>query len=261
MMQYHNPKGTSFPLACDRENLCAVYVARYADGLGSYQRFMRSLGTGRFGLFIVYKGFPDIETACNDWHPHCPHAATSATMMPDKGYDLTAYRIAAEMVSTATLVFFNSNTELLCPNWPELYLNAINQPGVGLVGATGSWESFEKGSWWRRLLFPPFPNPHIRTNAFCMRRNLFLSLWPKRFRTKKECYLFESGHNSLTRRVWREWRSALVVDSAGKTHNWWDWRKSNTFRAGSQHGLIASDCRTRDYYHDKERLEDVTWGN
>ena len=51
--------------------------------------------------------------------------------------------------------------------------------GVGLVGASGSYESFSTNAPivarpYRTRQFPRFPNPHVRTNAFMLSRELML---------------------------------------------------------------------------------------
>jgi len=260
--QYHNPKGQPFPLASERHQLTAIYVARYKEGIYNYCRFMDSLRRTRddFRLFIVYKGFPDIETAYENWHPLASVPTVGTCMMADQGYDLTAYRHGVERVNSPIVVCFNTHTEILNPRWPSIYADALNNPTVGLVGATGSWESFQKG-WLRRLLFPPWPNPHVRTNAFAMRRDLLLKVWPRWFHTKQRCYLFESGHNSLTRRVWREGLKPVVV-TGSNVYDWWNWRDLN-YRSNN-FGLIAADNQTRRFHElspaGQSLLHEITWG-
>ncbi len=53
--------------------------------------------------------------------------------------------------------------------------------------------------------FPPFPNPHIRSNGFMISRKLLLSFRYQVELTKEACCHFESGQSGLSRRF------ALVV--------------------------------------------------
>ena len=52
----------------------------------------------------------------------------------------------------------------------------------------------------KRRDFPPFPNPHIRTTAFMVERELLLELGLERPSDKRTAYLIESGRQSITRR-------------------------------------------------------------
>lgn len=182
------------PLASDKYNTCVIYVSRYADGLFEYQRFMRSLWTQdnkNFSLFVVFKGFPDKETierwigTTDRWH------SISFTSMKDYGFDLTAYRIAAASVRSNRLLFFNTSSELVNSKCVETLEDGLLF--ARLVGAFGSWETYKSKLFWK-----PFPNYHIRTNAFAIRREDFLSVWPKRFYTKFGCHLWESGKKGFS---------------------------------------------------------------
>jgi len=257
MTEYHNPKGTTFLFACDKHDVCVIYVARNADGFDCYKRFMDSLekqSPQSFGLFILYKGFPDVETVL-DWHQSCNHPDTSSCMISDKGYDLTAYRIGAETVSAPVLVFFNTSSELMSS---DALVRLTKCVSIGdAVGAFGSWESFQK-KWWHRLFWPSFPNPHLRTNAFAIRRETFLRVWPKKFRTKIGCWLWESGCDGFTRKL----KQAFVATRLEDNIPWPQWRRSG-FRHCNGF-LLAEDNQSRRYEsateETKQLLRKVTWG-
>jgi hypothetical protein len=55
--------------------------------------------------------------------------------------DLAAYAQAAEQLEHERLCFLNSYSEILAPNWLLKFQLALDKPGAGLVGATGSWAS------------------------------------------------------------------------------------------------------------------------
>lgn len=272
MIPYHNPKGVAFPNAGHRHELGVIYVARYADGFYDFKRFMHSLARTTdkaFGLMVVYKGFPSATTAYEGWHPTAVQchtlADTCACLMPDHGYDLTAYRVGAEMAGNPTLAFFNTGSEILHPDWNTAFMEALKVDKVGAVGATGSWESFQRG-WLRRLLFPAFPNPHLRTNAFAMRRDLFLRVWPhRRFRTKRGCYLWESGYNGFTRKLWALGYKVAVVATPRVMLDWpaWQFSAYRSERWSSERPLVA-DSQTRRFDEltpeGKKLLSRITWG-
>ncbi len=77
--------------------------------------------------------------------------------------------------------------------------------------------------------------------------------------------LFESGEDGYTRRIRRLGLEPLVVNRYGHHYSAADWAKSNTFRLGTQDGLIVSDNQTRrfDAMPAGSRLmhSRVTWGD
>jgi hypothetical protein len=232
-------------------NLCAIHVAREQEGFFAFDRFIKSLARSEpgFDLLIVFKGFKDWREQ-EKWHNFAASSLStevSSATMSDFGYDLTAYRLGAESFRHEFVACFNSGTELVCPQWARRLTDPLKDISVGIVGATGSWESFCHGCL-RRLVFPAFPNPHVRTNAFAMRREVMLKVWPRRFWTKRGCYLFESGHDSLTRRLFERGLKAVVSDRLGFVSEWRDFISTNTFRGNRGGGwLIAKDDQTRRY--------------
>jgi len=55
--------------------------------------------------------------------------------------DLTAYAEAVKRLDHDRICFLNSYSAILAPDWLAKLQHALAQPGVGLVGATGSWAS------------------------------------------------------------------------------------------------------------------------
>jgi hypothetical protein len=93
--------------------------------------------------------------------------------------------------------------------------------------------------------FPPFPNPHLRTNGFVVRRSELLEMFPTLPPTKEAAYGFESGERSLMRRLAERGRRSVVVCKDGKTWDQDSFALSGTFRTiGSSRSLI-SDNQTR----------------
>jgi len=108
-----------------------------------------------------------------------------------------------------------------------------------------------------------FPNPHIRTNAFMIERELFLSLNFPVFASKQDVYRFESGRKSLTRQVLANGLKPVVVGRDGVVYEISEWRLSSTFWTNEQDNLVVADNRTRDYAQAKQlfrrRLENGAW--
>ena len=75
------------------------------------------------------------------------------------------------------MCFLNSHATVLAAGC-EALLGALG-PGVGVAGATGSYEAPRTINPLRSRRWPRFPNPHIRTNGFILERSLMQSLrWP-----------------------------------------------------------------------------------
>jgi hypothetical protein len=110
-----------------------------------------------------------------------------------------------------------------------------------------------------------FPNPHIRTNAFMIDRNKFLSLTFPTFREKEDVYRFESGRQSLTRQVVRQGLQPVVVGRNGSIFATSEWKSSATFWSDEQANLLIADNRTCAYSEGnkglREYLEDSAWVN
>ena len=131
------------------------------------------------------------------------------------------------------------------------------QNNTGIISATGSFQShyslvFQKNKWsyessngyihnfrkyklffkaffYWRFLFKPFPNPHIRTNAFMIKRELFLSIKRAVVKDKMDAYCFESGRKGLTNQLLTKGYKTLILDKSGNTYEPDQWYQSKTF--------------------------------
>ena len=191
--------------------------------------------------------------------------------------DLAAYLHAARTLDHGVVVFLNSHSELLVDGVVSTLVGHLRE-GVGAVGATGTYETARRGAlrsgpWPKRLVayakefphHPGFPNPHLRTNAFAVPRELFLTLDPGALETKDDAHRFEAGRRSLTRQLqWRDQR-VVVAGRDGVPYEPEDWKRSATFRSGGQHNLLVADNRTRDYDEadppERAALERLSWGD
>ena len=91
--------------------------------------------------------------------------------------------------------------------------------------------------------FPRFPNPHIRTSAYIMRRDDFLRYCDSYPQTKWDVMMLESGHRSLTRRSLDQGQRACVIGVDGKSYGLEEMAASNTFMSGDQTNILVSDQR------------------
>ncbi|WP_316189365.1 hypothetical protein [Bradyrhizobium sp. SZCCHNS1054] len=325
--------------------IAVIYLARAAEGFDAIHKFATSYATASAGidhdLIVVCKGYPN-DSALQEVRA-CFSQPAQIISIPDDGFDIGAYMVAASRLPHDFLVFFNTFSEIIAPNnWLGIMERQLRLPGIGIVGTMGSFESVRdtvdfvakacwlclvKGipfdqrladqfeaifliyakewitrswtsrlrSWtlplrvtddgslslwrqhWKKVTgyqgdlggwlerFPRFPNPHIRSNAFGIRRAIFQRLVSDPPLTKESCMLFESGEDGYTRRIRRLGLEPLVVNRYGHHYSAADWAKSNTFRLGTQDGLIVSDNQTRrfDAMPAGSRLmhSRVTWGD
>jgi hypothetical protein len=197
--------------------------------------------------------------------------------------DLLAYAQAADRLEHERLFFANSYSRCLVDDWlAPLDLHA-SRAHVGLVGVTGTFESQLQGAarggepgqsllWLRRRLavrrarrhFPPFPNPHVRSSAFMIERELLLGLGLERALDKDGALRLESGWHGITRQVQASGLQALVVGRDGRAYPPEDWPRSRTFRSGGQENLLIADNRTEEYRlaspQRRRELAELAWG-
>jgi hypothetical protein len=192
--------------------------------------------------------------------------------------DLAAYGEAARRLEHSRLCFVNSYSVVQADGWLGALSRALDEPDVGLVGASGSWESqaeWVRGSvlqWPQQLLtlpgarrdFPRFPNPHIRTTGFMIERASLLEMGLERVRDKRSAYLLESGPTSITRRVQDRGLRSVVVGRDGGIYDIAEWPASRTFRSDDQENLLIADNRTEDFDaaspRRRRRLARDAWG-
>jgi hypothetical protein len=311
-----------------------IYLCRCAEGERPVRAFVESYRAHPAGadhdLHVIFKGFPDKRSlaAARALFGELP---VHSLELEDKGYDIGSYFAAAQIIADRRFIFFNTFSELLADDWLKKFDAALSLPGVGVVGATGSWQSprsmyqasCRRALYWIRhpleylrradadrrpiwdsrkaqdatapvaetavndahsalarigrsiyrfirfdrhlLPYAPYPNPHIRTNAFMIERDRFLALTVRSFNTKFDVYRFESGLDSLTRQIIAQGLRPVVVDRHGDVYELADWKGSGTYWIDDQKNLIAADNRTRDYSggtaRDRARLQAHAWEN
>ncbi len=215
----------------------------------------------KHNLYVLYKGFNEHITL-SDGMKLFEGIYHTPVILPDDGLDIGAYKRAALILKEDSVCFINTKTEILSSDW--LYKLAINlsQPGVGLVGANGSFESFHS----HLPAFPTFPNIHIRSNCFLMDRICFLNIADKfNFISKYDQFLFESGPRSLTRTILSKNKKILVVGADGKGYDPWQWPYCKIMRQRNTDNALIADDHFRHFLSvspgkEREFLENITWG-
>lgn len=179
--------------------------------------------------------------------------------LPDDGWDLGAYFRVSKILDSEYVLFTGSSTKILSDNWLLNLYNAFkNDDTIQLVGSMGSWGYTIK--------IKAFPNYHIRTCTFMIKRNLFLEYasTQKFPQTKEDTHKMEHGENSLTNFIFNKGYSAVVVNCDGEIFTPENWLYSKTYHYPIENKSLFSDKRSEIYHgsieSEKRRLELGTWG-
>lgn len=246
--------------------IAVVYLARGADTgcFNSFERFLNSyksrIADIHHTLYIVFKGFKsetDLSKARNifDCVDH------KRIYLDDNSFDIGAYIQVSAIAEEQFICMLNTGSEIMTNEWLTKLFSNLCLPGIGLVGATGSFESLRNINF----TFPSFPNIHIRTSGFLIERTLFVKLTKGlKFSDKWDCYQFESGVNSLTNRVTLLGLKILVVGRNGRGYSPEFWPDSDSFRLAGQDNLLIHDNQTRGFstmpWGVKREFVSRTWG-
>jgi hypothetical protein len=121
-----------------------IYLNRFAEGESPVRRFLQSYRDHSAGvdhdLNVVFKGFPDRDSIARA-RKLFANTPSNFVELDDVGYDIGSYVQAANAVSNRRLIFLNTFSQILADNWLQYFDRAMNLPGVGLVGATASWQA------------------------------------------------------------------------------------------------------------------------
>ncbi len=255
-------------------NVAVIHLARGANPPTALEQFLKSYQLHPAGfpheLIVAFKGYDDPQSLQQHIELAAAVGATALLLDKDDGFDLAAYRRSAVLLQHEYIVCVNSFSEILVDGWLRLLVRALLMPGMGLVGATGSWESIS-GATFRGLsmhpdrtqrwnpfvflrgmkeyfLFPRFPNVHVRSNGFAIRRLDFLHLqWSGDLAEKESLHALESGRSGFTRQIQAKGLKVAVVGADGRIYLPAEWPQSRTFRSGDQENLLLADNRTRDF--------------
>ncbi|MBV9236327.1 MAG: hypothetical protein JOZ94_10895 [Xanthobacteraceae bacterium] len=246
--------------------VAVCYLARGAEpgweeAIGRFMGSLQRHAAGcEFNLHVIFKGFPSAaeREGAMSLFASVQH---NAIFTDDKSFDIGAYAEAATQIAEQKVCFLNTNSEILCGDWLVKLVSHLDRPGVGLVGATGSYESLRDSD----PRFPKFPNMHIRSNAFMIDRDVFATIAGQfTFTDKLDAFLFESGPNSMTRQIRSRGLEVLVVGRNGQGYPPRSWPRSDTFRQGGQANLLIGDNQTRHFdtlpLAEQRALGRWTWG-
>jgi hypothetical protein len=236
--------------------VCVVHLVWAPLGLAPLRRFVRSYRAHPAGcphrLLVLFNGFSD-GASLDAARAELVGVVHDEHVLDAPRQDLAAYRAALERAHAAdALCFLNSHSEPLVDGWLAPLVEQLGAPGIGIAGATGSHESASSSAPrplkpLRRRQFPPFPNPHVRTNAFALERERALALDWTIGRSKTSAHQLESGWRGLTRQLLDAGLEPRVVGRDGHGYAPEEWPRSATYRSGRQENLLIADNRTRQF--------------
>jgi hypothetical protein len=266
-----------------RQRLCVVHLVRRGNGLQTLERFVSAYRRNDPGvehdLLILFKGFEEASELAQ-----CRAALAAARYLelavPEGGYDIGSYERAFRRFADeyAYFCFLNSFSEPLREGWLAHLLRHAVRADVGLVGASGSWQSvagsYARHAYVARLRsgrdihplarlplkaafalvhrsrapsFADFPNPHLRTNGFLAPSAVLAALNFGTIRNKMQAYRFESGRDGLTCQVLKLGKKAILAGAEGAGYDVPDWYRANVFWRSAQENLLIADNQTRLY--------------
>jgi hypothetical protein len=247
--------------------VAVFYLARGADqdAPAKCRRFRASYCSSPAGikhdLHIIFKGYPD-DADYEKARVLFKGLSFKSIYTPDDSFDLGAYYVAAAETSHDYVCFLNTSSEIQSDEWLLKLVRNLELPGVGVVGASGSYEAPAPHPGWKST---GFPNIHMRTNAFMMRCADFLATKPGgAVSDKLDVYDLEHGPNSITRQMHKLGLQSLVVGRDGRGYSPAFWPISETFRHGNQHNLLVRDNQTEIYRSASPSLKQLlfasAWG-
>ncbi|MFZ2959388.1 MAG: hypothetical protein WA705_21075 [Candidatus Ozemobacteraceae bacterium] len=278
-------------------SLALVYLSRGVDGgLASAEAFFEAYRLFPPGcdhdLVIVAKGWEGISGFEELKRLAVAHNACLFEL-PDDGYDWGAYMRLAPILSQHWLCFLNTHSRPRVNGWLNLlWFRALHNHEIGAAGATASWESHahvfsfpsshphRNTLFWKSLkfllnllpllanawYFPMFPNPHLRSNAFVIRRDLFTEFISTRQipRRKIDAFVLENGRKGLSVFLAKRGLKTLVIGADGNSFEAKSWAESGVFRIPGQKNLLVADNQTRFYESadatKRRMLERLAWG-
>lgn len=214
-------------------------------------------------------------------------------------FDIDAYfNIAQIKTEYDYFMFLNTYSIILHSNWLRYFYNNLIMPQVACVSATGAWGDFKhtddyinsknrilklnfdlidlKKVIYFRFNFYPSVGVHLRTNAFMVKRSIFLAIKRPPVRPfilslifnlnskKIRSFCFEHGSNSFSQQLLKCGYKILVIDKFGNGLQVNDWAHSNTYHNGLQENLLVQDNQTLKYHvsnsENKNKLKYGTWG-
>jgi len=230
-----------------QKKIMVLYLARGANStemksieefFSSYQQYSSGIS---HELVLIIKGFKnecDLSKARSYWSG-VRHTEFDCS---DDAFDLGAFVSAAKNFDCDGIMFLNTFSRIEGSDWLlKIVRTFYSNEGIGMVGCSASLGKHRLNSNFKM----EGPNPHIRTNGFFIERILFLRIVGSLdFKTKESTLEFESGDQSITKRLVEMGYRVLLVGRNGVAYKEEEWAHSGTFALGHQGNLLVSDNQT-----------------
>lgn len=273
--------------------------------LHQYERFMRSykkyycknIGNN---FFIILKG--DEKEKIKSIIKKESEIKINIFECDDNTFDIGAYFNfhCAFKKKFNSYIFLNSHSEINGKNWFDYLSNKIQTQEYNLVGSTVCFSSmkgpknlklnlqyiiwflylrmqglryyhylqpiFFKLGKFKNITFKSYPNPHIRTNAFCINseffEKFFLSVY---YPTNKfHIHLLESSNIGLSQFVKSIGGRVALVTKNGSYINEDQWHLNPCFNADNNVQSLVLDNQTRNFYKKSKKKQEFIsfsiWG-
>lgn len=286
----------------DQISIGVLYLIRLGDPLNRLQRFLDSLPKNEprdVKIYVLIKTCGDVNFF-NEVRRMVQKSkySLSLTEINDEGFDLGAYFLFSKTIEEPLVLPMSSSSQFAQDiDFTKLILQFEN-PKIGLIGAMASRESARsclinaRKEWVeerfkitnfrpiQRIIilisifarkkarqifrsFPEFPNTHIRTTGFVIRRHLLQEVIERVPKDKFETLILESGKKSIYQKLLkRGFQSKLYIN--GRIIDPESRAAEDTFRSPNSEPPFVFD-HWWDHFHKtplevKSSLIEVTWG-
>lgn len=127
------------------KKICVVHLVRFCNNIDLFISFIKSYKCFSAGvehnLLIVFKGFTSDQKDLATYRNLLEHIDYNEYFVSDEGVDITAYIKVMNAFRYDAYCFLNSHSKILAQDWLSKLYAALEQENVGLVGATGSYQS------------------------------------------------------------------------------------------------------------------------
>lgn len=260
-----------------------IYLSYVPYGVSYFANFLESYTQHESGnshsLVIVFNGFANQDELAPFIKLINSYSINHELVFAKSKFDIDVYYYMATRYNMFSfLVFLNTYSVILSDNWLKYFYKNLTQKNVGCVSATGSWGDFRhKDDYWsavnrlkkfnfrladiKKIIyfkynFYPSVGVHLRTNAFMISRELFLSIKRPKVRPfilsylfglnakKLRSFCFEHGNNNFSKQLLDRGYLIQIVDKFGNGKNIEDWSSSNIYWNGTQENLLIKDNQT-----------------
>jgi hypothetical protein len=201
--------------------------------------------------------------------------------IPNIGRDIYSYYYYSCYLSKADFVcYFNTGSKILSAKFLPACLNHLSKNDFDVCAATGSYGAFVSSKYFISLrpllvsvgerflnylkiiyckfieyilrIFAIFLIPHIRTNAYVIRRDIFVNSFDEFFfgtapKSRLFSLLYESSNRGLSGHIIRKGGRLLIVGSNGVVYGVNQWKNSATYCSFCQKNLAVHDNRTKEF--------------